>query len=57
MVDVYGRVPFKIVLDSLSYQLLNMPIKLEFLDNDEVSLSVEFEEEELSIDQLSRPSQ
>ena len=35
-VDVYGKVPFKAILDSSSYQLLNNPIKLDFLDNDEV---------------------
>ena len=49
MVDVYGRVPFEIILDPLSYQLLNTPIKLEFLDKDEVSLSVDFEEEDMSM--------
>ena len=49
MVDVYGKVPFKIELDSLSHQLLNTPIKLEFLENGKVSLSVDFEEEEMSM--------
>ena len=43
--DVYGKAPFVLELDSLGHQLLNIPIKLDFLDNDEVLLSVEFEED------------
>ena len=43
MEDVYGKVPFKVELDSMNSQLLNTPIKLEFLANDEVMVSVEFE--------------
>ena len=47
--DVYGNVPFEVVLDSVSYQLLNTPIKLEFLENDKVLVSVDFDEEEQSL--------
>ena len=44
--DITGLVPFKITLDTSSYQLLNIPIKLEFLENKKVLVEVEFENEE-----------
>ena len=43
MEDVYGKVPFKVELASTRSLLLNTPIKLEFLANEEVMVSVEFE--------------
>ncbi len=42
--DVYGRVPFEIELDSGSYQILNVPLKLDFLENDELRLTADFDE-------------
>ncbi len=48
-VDVYGKVPFELVLDSVEYQLLNTPIKLEFLENEEVLVSVEFKEDDFKL--------
>ncbi|MDH3323657.1 MAG: polysaccharide biosynthesis tyrosine autokinase, partial [Flavobacteriaceae bacterium] len=44
--NVYGRTPFKIELDSLKYQLQGNDIKLDFLSNDEVKISVEFDDED-----------
>ena len=44
--DITGLVPFKIELDTSSYQLLNVPIKLEYLENKKVLVEVEFENEE-----------
>ena len=44
--DITGQVPFKILLDSTNYQLLNIPIKLEYLENEKVLVEVEFENEE-----------
>ena len=49
MVDVYGKVPFEFALDSVSSQLLNTPIKLEFLENDEVTVSVKYDEDTYSV--------
>jgi len=49
MDDIYGNEPFVLELDSLGYQLLNTPIKLEFLNNDIVRLSVDFEDDNLSL--------
>lgn len=46
MEDVYGKVPFDILLDSTSFNVLNVPIKIEFLDANEVQLSAEFDEDE-----------
>ncbi len=42
--DVYGNVPFTIELDTLKYQLQGNSIKLEFLNNDEVKVSVELDD-------------
>ena len=49
MEDVYGKVPFSIDLDSNGYQLLNTNIKLEFLENNEVLVSVDFVEDEFKL--------
>ena len=43
--DISGYEPFEVVLDSFGYQLLNHPIKLQFLENEEVLVAVEFEDE------------
>ena len=45
-VDIYGRSPFLIGIDTLKYQLQNIDIKLEFLSNEEVKISFEMEDEE-----------
>lgn len=47
--DVYGKVPFEVVLDSSAYNLLNVPIKLEFLKDNQVELTTEFNGEEFSL--------
>jgi len=40
--DVYGKTPFKIVLQPNQFQLLNTTIKIEFLDENSFNLSVDF---------------
>ncbi len=40
--DVYGRVPFKITVDTAQYQLINTLIKLVFVSEDKVKLSIDF---------------
>ncbi len=47
--DAYGKVPFEIELDSGSHNVLNVPLKLEFLEDNQVQLSAEFDEEEISL--------
>ena len=47
--DVYGKVPFNVELDTMGFHLLNTPLKLEFLDNDEVIISINFENDELNL--------
>ncbi len=47
--DVYGKTPFNIQLDSTRSHLLNVPIKLKFLDTDKVVVSTELETEEASV--------
>ena len=47
--DVYGKVPFEIELDSSSYNLLNIPIKFEFINEEEVELSIKFENDIVSL--------
>ena len=47
--DVTGLVPFKVVLDTLGYQLLNIPIKLEFLENEKVLVNIELENEAITM--------
>ena len=49
MLDIYGNQPFVLELDSLSYNMLNTPIKLAFLDNELVELSAVFEDDNLSL--------
>ena len=44
MEDVYGSVPFNIVVDTSYYQLINTLIKLEFTSDNKVNLSVDFDE-------------
>lgn len=43
--DVYGKVPFKIELQPNQEQLLNTPIKVDFIDDESFNLSVEFDPE------------
>ncbi|MEN8126125.1 MAG: polysaccharide biosynthesis tyrosine autokinase, partial [Bacteroidota bacterium] len=43
--DVYGDVPFVINVDTSSYQLLGKPIQIDFLNDNKISVSVEFDEE------------
>lgn len=47
--DVYGNVPFEIILDSSSYNVVNVPIKLSFTKSGEVIVSSEFEKENISL--------
>jgi len=42
MVDVYGKVPFSITLDSTKYQIQNTLIKIAFLNDDSYRLTVDF---------------
>jgi capsular exopolysaccharide synthesis family protein len=42
MEDVYGQLPFKIVIDTAQYQLINTLLKLEFISDDKVRLSIDF---------------
>lgn len=44
MEDIYGRVPFKVEVDTTQYQLINTLLKLEFLSEDKVKLSIAFDE-------------
>ena len=41
---VYGKVPFKIIVDTTQYQLINTLYKLEFLSESKVRISIDFEE-------------
>lgn len=43
--DIYGKNPFIVILDSLGYQLQGTFIQLDFLTNNQVAISVEFEKE------------
>lgn len=43
--NIYGDVPFRINLDTLEYQLQGNDIKLEFIGNDEVKITIEFDDE------------
>ncbi len=45
MVDIYGRSPFLIEIDSSQYQLQNTDFKLEFLSNEKVRISFEMDDE------------
>ncbi len=47
--DIYGKAPFEVLLDSGSYNLLNKPIKVEFLDDSQLELSIEFDEDQFSL--------
>ena len=44
MEDVYGKTPFKIRVDTSEFQLANTKLKLEFLSQDKVRISVDFGE-------------
>ncbi len=43
--NIYGAVPFTIYLDTLKYQLQGNDLKFEFLTNEEVKISIEFDDE------------
>ncbi len=43
--DIYGRNPFTVNLDTLSYQLLGTAIQLNFIENDKFILSIDFKED------------
>lgn len=47
--DVYGKVPFEIVLDSSSYNIAGVPIRLSYGNDGQVTVSVEFEEDEYKL--------
>ncbi|VAW26034.1 Tyrosine-protein kinase, partial [hydrothermal vent metagenome] len=42
--DVYGKIPFEIKLQPNQYQLLNTLIKINFIDDENFTLSVDFKE-------------
>jgi capsular exopolysaccharide synthesis family protein len=44
MEDVYGKVPFRINVDTTQLQLINTLMKIEFLATDKIKLSIDFEE-------------
>lgn len=44
MEDIYGKVPYKIVVDTSQYQIVNTLIKLEFLSEEKVRLSINFKD-------------
>ncbi len=43
LIDAYGEVPFKIVIDKSRGQLSGIPIKIKFLNENEYQISVPFE--------------
>jgi len=43
--DVYGKLPFEIIIDTTQFQLINTLFKLEFLSNTKVKLSIDYEED------------
>jgi capsular exopolysaccharide synthesis family protein len=43
MEDIYGKVPYSVHIDTSQYQLINTLIKLEFLSETQVRLSINFE--------------
>jgi uncharacterized protein involved in exopolysaccharide biosynthesis len=45
MEDVYGETPFEIKIDTTKFQLINTLMKLEFVSDSRVKLSIDFEEE------------
>ena len=47
--DIYGDAPFKVSLDTLKYQLRGNELKFEFLNNDEVRISIELDDEKNSM--------
>lgn len=49
MIDSYGEVPFKVVIDKSKGQLSGIPIKIKFLNASEYELSVPFENESVSL--------
>jgi len=44
MEDVYGKTPFEIKIDTSKFQLINTLMKLEFISDSQVKLSIDFEE-------------
>ena len=48
-IDVFGKTPFVIFIDTLRNQLINHNIQLDFLENDQVRIGLEFEDERVSL--------
>ncbi len=44
-VDIYGRSPFLVTIDTMKYQLQSTDLKLEFLSNEEVRISFDLDDE------------
>lgn len=44
MEDIYGKVPFRIVVDTTQFQLINTLIKLEFLSEEKLRMSIDYED-------------
>ena len=53
MVDVYGQTPFHLELDTVDYQLQNVLLKLEFQKDNQLQLSVRFDEDEYNLSNYS----
>jgi capsular exopolysaccharide synthesis family protein len=47
--DVYGSTPFLIVLDKDNYQLLNIPIAITFINQEEFEINIPFESDEVQV--------
>jgi len=44
MEDIYGKIPFKVTVDTTQFQLINTLIKLEFLSEEKLRLSIDYED-------------
>ena len=44
-IDVFGKIPVSVEIDTLNHQLLNHLIQLDFVSNEEVRISVELDDE------------
>ena len=52
--DIYGKNPFEIEIDSTKFQIIGTPIQLHFLKNNQVEVSIDFEDkEEITLENYS----
>ncbi|WP_340199188.1 polysaccharide biosynthesis tyrosine autokinase [Ascidiimonas sp. W6] len=54
--DIHTKAPFKVVLNESGDQLLNVPVKIQFLDKDSFELSYQLEESEAKLINYIKPS-